>query len=194
MLKQGMVALGLFALVGCGGGDPLGEGDAQIAWEATQGAMGGPGAEPNAISSSVACPEGGNVKWKYDLGDAFSGLGSGDGTNVDVEYELVFKGCKNNGVKISGNMLYTIGVVANDEGSSTRWGYEGKLKYSGDIKGSCEYEMYGEASASAAGASVSYSGSICGNDASATLNVGADGTVTNNVDGEIDDGLPDEGV
>lgn len=181
MVKQALVAFSAVALVACGGGDPLGEGDAQLAWEATQGAMGGSGAQPNGLTSTVPCADGGNLKWKYDLGDAFSSAGN---SNVDLEYTLVFKGCKNDGVKISGKMIYSIGATVTDTTSSTRWGYEGSLRYSGDINGSCDYDMYGEATASSTGASVSYSGSICGNDASATLNVSG-GQVTNNFDAEI---------
>lgn len=180
MLKQGLVALGAIALVGCGGGDPLGEGDAQLAWEATQGAMGGQGASPSGLTSTVSCADGGNLKWKYNLLNGVSA--SAAGNNVDIEYTLVFKGCKHNGVKINGKLTYTISAVTNADGSSTRWGYDGSLRYAGDIKGSCDYNMYGEVSASSSGVGVSYSGSICGHDASATLNVNSSG-VSNNVNG-----------
>lgn len=185
MLKQALVALGAVALVGCGGGDPLGEADAQLAWQATQGAMGGQGATPGGITSTVQCAEGGKMKVKYDL---FGGL-SATGNEVDIEYTLVFRGCKHDGVKISGKMVYTITANTGADGASTRWGYEGELRYAGDISGSCEYSMFGEATANAAGASVSYSGSICGHDAGLTLNVSSTGTeveVTNNLDQPID--------
>ena len=178
MLKQGLVALGAVALIGCGGGDPLSEGDAQLAWEATNSSINS-GGSPGALSFSSNCADGGSVKFKYSLGDAFSGLG---GAGADLEYELKFKGCKHNGVKITGDLTYRINAATSATSANVSWDWEGKLKYSGDIKGSCEYDIHGEVSAGAGTASVSYMGSICGHDASASLT--ADGTgVSNNVDG-----------
>lgn len=179
MLKQGLAVLGVVALVGCGGGDPLGEQDAQLAFQATQGAMGGQGASPGAITVETPCQDGGKVKFKYNL---LGGFSAGANGSVGLEYTVVFRGCKHDGQKISGKITYTVSTGSTATGSSTRWGYEGSLRYSGDINGSCDYDMYGEVTTSDSSVGVSYSGSICGHDASATLNVSASG-VTNNVDG-----------
>src|SRR5690606_28652073 len=126
MVKRGLVVLGAVALVGCGGGDPLGEGDAQLAWEATSGAFGGNGAQPNGLTVATDCLEGGKIKWKYDLFDGVTTNAGGNG--VDLEYKLVFKGCKQNGIKISGKMVYTISTLSTAGTSTLRWGYEGKLR------------------------------------------------------------------
>ena len=171
-MKRVIVAGALLAMTSACGGGTLSPEDAQRAWGSTEGAMGGQGATANGLSVSVPCAEGGKVKWKSDLGDLSFGVGGG--ANVGWTYTLVFRGCKYNGVKISGKMDYTFEVVAKEGASYNRWGYSGKLRYAGDIKGSCKYEMNGEVAVDDSGVSVSYSGSICGHDAYATLSVGDD--------------------
>lgn len=162
-------------LVSCGPGEELGEGDAQVAWGATnkaltagQPASGGP-ADSFGGSNSYDCPDGGTAKFNASvkLGDAF------DTTNVNVTYTVDFQKCVVDGVKIIGELDYGVSVQTDATSSYTEWSYNGDLIYKGDVSGTCLIDMSGSAGASAAGASVTYEGSICGNDASVTLNTGS---------------------
>lgn len=191
MLKRALLAVGVLALVGCGGADELSEAESQAAWEATQSALGdqsNPGAL--TVTTSAPCDDGGTLKWKANLNDAF-GLGSHDSSEFTFDYDLKFNKCATGGVKISGKLNYTLSTRTTPSGSELTWGYNGKLRYSGDIEGTCNIDMIGKYGVSETSFSMEYSGTICGNDASAALNVNVaddDFSVTNNIDGDPIDG------
>lgn len=171
-----LAALLAFGSFGCGG-EELESGDAKVAWDATSKALSGGEATAAGLTTTVShnCPEGGSMKWKYDTNLGLGDLDGFDGssTNITYDYTVIFKGCQADGVKINGDLVYTIAVQTGDSSASTVWSYKGDLRYAGDIKGSCAIDMEGRASASASGASVEYKGSICGNDAYETLSVSA---------------------
>lgn len=180
MSRMPWILVGLFA-VGCGGGEELGSRDAKVAWENTQQALsGGESGQPGALvgtSWTYDCGEGGTAKWEVDVDTSLGGFGDFDaepttsGATVSATYNVFFKRCKIDGVKITGDLSYEVGVVTTDTSAATTWSYTGDLVYRGDVQGSCIIDMTGSVGASEAGASVSYSGTICGNDASETLNV-----------------------
>mgnify|MGYP006191761901 CR=1 FL=1 len=148
---------------------------------ATQQALnGGQSGQPGALvgtSWSYDCAEGGSAKWEVEVDTGLGGLGDFDapepttGANVSATYNVFFKRCKVDGVRITGDLAYEVGVVTTESSAATTWSYTGDLVYNGDLKGSCIIDMTGSVGASEVGASVSYSGTICGNDASETLNV-----------------------
>lgn len=178
-MTRKFLALAAVMIVGCGSSEPLGEGDAKVAWDATQKALSGGGSTPGALESSTSadydCPDGGSMKWDLNINTSYGdGLGNIDPTgtgSTDLDYTVTFKRCKADGVKISGSLTYIISAQTGGGAASTSWSYKGDLTYRGDVNGSCAIDMEGSASASTAGASVTYSGTICGNDAGETLNV-----------------------
>lgn len=163
MLKRGLLAIGVVAMVGCGSADNLDEADSERAWEATQNALGGHDARPNALSVSEPCDGGGSVKWKFNLTDNF-GLGAYD-DSFNLEYHLKFKNCQTDDVKISGRLTYTISSKTTGTTTRMEWGYNGNLRFRGEVNGSCDVSMVGTMETSETSGSLTYSGSFCGNDA-----------------------------
>jgi len=88
----------------------------------------------------------------------------------------VFRGCKVNNIKMSGKLTWTLTSVSTATSSTTRFGYNGKIRYSGDINGSCEYDMYWQASTEPGEVGLTYGGTLCGHEAHATLRAGDDGS------------------
>ncbi len=176
-----LMCVGVCALaIGCGSDEPLGSDDAKVAWDSTQKALaGGGGGTPGALEASTSvdydCPGGGSMKWDLNvntsLGVDINDFDPATGSSTDLDYTVTFKKCKADGVKINGQIEYVISAQSSAGSAATSWSYKGDLQYGGDVSGSCIIDMTGSASASAAGASVTYSGTICGNDAGETLNV-----------------------
>lgn len=192
MLKRGLIAITALGFIGCSAGDELGEEDAQVAWEATQQALNGGTSSggPNALLGTKfdhECQDGGKAIFEYNVGGtSLTGIDiDASATSTSVDYDVKFKRCKVDGVTTTGDLTFSIKTSTSADGASTEWVYSGDLTYKGDLKGTCLIDMTGKASATSAGAGLEYSGSICGNDASVTLNASADGaTVENNVDGQ----------
>ena len=109
---------------------------------------------------------------------AFSGtynVNTDAGAQVEFAYDTEFKKCKVDGLRIDGDLAYDLSVATSDTSSSVVYSYQGEIKWSGEIKGSCVIDMTGSVSATVGSASVEYKGSVCGYDASATLNVSVGG-------------------
>lgn len=177
-------------LVACGG-DVESPEDARAGWAKTsaalasggaaaQGGAGGAAAEDDtsfraggvdiAVNVDAPCQDGGSI--------AISGtynVNTDAGAQVEFAYDTEFKKCKVDGLRIDGDLAYDLSVVTTDTSSSVVYAYQGEIKWSGEIKGSCVIDMTGSVMTSTGSASVEYKGSVCGYDASATLNVNVGG-------------------
>lgn len=166
----------LLPLFGCG--SELDEEDSQRAWQSTnavlgqgqtRSSVGGDSAGDVSLDFTISCDGGGSAAFSADLG--------GSATSSTFAYTVVFSNCASQGVIIDGDLNYTMTLGSLDTTFSTSFVYTGQLDYSGDIDGSCTIDMTGSSGlsldANSFGATSTYSGSICGHDASETLAVNA---------------------
>ncbi len=103
------------------------------------------------------------------------GAGAGE---VSFDLATSFDACSVNGITIDGEFTYALDVVATADSASSEMTMKGELSYDGQVEGSCEWDLKMSFAASNLGsgggtATASFSGSICGHDASSTLKVGA---------------------
>ena len=123
---------------------------------------------PVSVNFEYGCPGAGTISY---IGNYY--IDTVGATNVEFNYEAEFKKCTDgNGLTIDGTIDYAMSVETSDTGSSVVYSYDGELTWDGDVQGSCEISMSASVTTTTTSASVSYSGSICGYDAAATLNVG----------------------
>jgi hypothetical protein len=161
--------LAVCALVACKGDD---DGDVESAsqgWRAASKAMASGqqtfeseveiGAEGEITAS---CPEGGEV--------------SIDGRMDDLsifELNIAFDGCQSDGVQVDGELAFDATVQTTDTSAEVRFDYVGQLEITGEVEMSCSIDATGRVAASSNGemssAEVSFSGKICGADASAVV-------------------------
>jgi hypothetical protein len=183
-----IVSAGFVSLAACSSG--LSEEDTRVAWAATnlaltqgqaqaQAAASGvplaPGPETDEIRPRVAaqvdftwsCPEGGTARY------AGSAETVSDAGGSDVSFDLAtdFDACGVSGVAISGSLDYSAAVSTSAGSTATTLTMKGNLSFEGKVEGGCEIDMTSKVSVTGGSVSVSYDGSICGNSASATLNV-----------------------
>lgn len=126
-------------------------------------------AAAGAVDYSFSCPSGGTAHFT----GAFDAVADGSGGQATFSLSTDFAACKSlQNVTIDGNMDYAASIVGSDAGGSVTFSMNGSLDFSGQVDGSCDIDVKFSASGSAGGsAGVTYSGSICGHDAAATLNV-----------------------
>lgn len=185
MKKLGYLVLGAAlstALVGCGG--ELDEGEAQVAWEATNSVLTSGSARMSAagggedgegagltLNFDFTCPEGGTAN--------FTGALTGELGTGGFNYTVGYQDCGADGVVINGDLAYDLTVVYDKGSAGTTMTFVGDLDYTGEVRGTCEIDMTGSTSTTWGGgaftASVDYQGSICGHDATTTLS--ADGSL-----------------
>lgn len=174
-------------LVACS--QELSDDDTRKAWVATNAALAQGSAQAQVAATSVPAVPGqsqdlrprvaAQVDYTWNclgggtahfVGDAQVDATSG---SSDVSFNLAteFDACAGSGVTISGSLDYAASVSATSGSASTTLTMKGSLSYEGDVEGSCDIDMKASVSASAGSVGASYEGSICGHDASATLNV-----------------------
>lgn len=157
-----VAATALACAAGCG--SQVTKKEAREGWSATSNALiGGQVAAATAGS--------GNVDFAYGClgGGSAEFAGTYNGEEEDFSFTVGFDQCRSQGVTIDGDLEFLLDVETSETGASVTYSYVGHLEWSGDVNGSCDIDMQGNASASTTGASVSYDGSVCGHDASATL-------------------------
>ncbi len=115
------------------------------------------------INHSFNCLEGGAA--------TFTGSVENSGSNSEFSYEVDFANCVSQGITIDGSMNYSLSFEENGNQSfKTVYIFRGDLSYSGQVEGSCQMDVVSTSDVNQGGASFTYVGSICGNDATTTLN------------------------
>jgi hypothetical protein len=185
---QSALIVGFFSLSSCGGGlspsqsqagfatasSALSSAQASAATQVTTSGSASSGSFTVNVTSD--CPGGGSVAL---AGTATEPTGSSGASsyNLTFSYTATFNACVENGTTINGSLTYAFKVDGTDSSTAATvngtYSYDGTLDFSGQVSGSCDMDLTGtidaSASAGASSASVTYSGTICGNDASTTL-------------------------
>ena len=173
-----MVAFGL-AVAGCGK-EHVSKQEAEDGWKTTNQTLTQGMAEVSTASVSgsssdsgatvtveFTCPEGGSAQFKGSYEDTGS---SGSAISANAELLVDYNACTASGTTIDGSLDYTTTVTGDDSSATVTLDWQGKLTWTGEVNGVCKIDMTGETSASGSSFSYSYSGSICGYDASKRLN------------------------
>lgn len=159
-------------------GCPITEENVEEVWETTQ--MGltaaeaddnldiGIGIGPGGLTLEIACPDGGNLGMgaSLDIGS----VDIDDSVSANLALNAKLQNCTVDDVTMNGEMSWGLDAEV-DEGASLRWSWLGNITYSGKYADTCVIDMSGEAAADASGASLEYSGEICGFDAGKSLSV-----------------------
>ena len=171
-MRQHLTLVTLFlalVLAGCGN-DQLDEEETQEGWRATQQTLTSGEAQARSPSDNAAESDG-NASFDVDCSGggstAFDGNYAYEATDdeglsheLDADMEVTYEACAHNGITIDGFINYTAATEASDDGFKYVYEYNGDLKYTGDINGSCMIEMTGEIAADATGASFEYPSSF----------------------------------
>ncbi len=93
------------------------------------------------LTVTASCSDGGEMKLVGSYGISL------DDTATAVGYDLAvtFENCRHDDVTINGNLDWVLGVAV-DEGAEVRFEWTGDLTYSGKYVGSCNIDMFAEAS------------------------------------------------
>jgi len=157
------------------------EDDAAKGWASTQTALAQGSSEVQTtraaqttvdIDASSDCQGGGTAHFKGSLETTVDVNDPLAGNSTNFDYTTTFAGCSTLGVTIDGTIDYQLMTTTSGEGAATvNYTYVGDLEWSGDVSGSCKIDMTASIETGTASVSATYSGTICGYDASATLNV-----------------------
>ncbi len=180
-------AIASLALIGCS--DQLNEEDSRVAFAAAYSTLqvGAAEAQSNAgtaahtgdtpafrdaaagtVDYNYSCPGGGSAHYVGSL-QASSDGGGGQAT---FDLSTDFAGCKTIGnITVDGSMDYAASVTGTADTASVTFAMNGSLSFSGEVDGSCDIDVKISVNATQGAAGLSYSGSVCGHDAAATLNV-----------------------
>ena len=175
------------ALIGCS--DQLSEEDSRVAFAAASStlSLGAAEAQSNAgtaahtgdtpafrdaaagtVDYSYACPGGGTAHFVGSLQASSDGVGG----QATFDLSTDFAGCKSlANITIDGGIDYAAAVSGTADAASVIFSMNGSLSFSGEVDGSCDLDVKFAVNATQGAAGLSYSGSVCGHDASATLNV-----------------------
>ncbi len=118
----------------------------------------------------ASCEDGGSITVSGSMGSA-SIL---DTVSASFDLKADFHACESEGVTIDGQLDWALSAEVN-EGAAVRLEWTGDLDYSGKYVGNCVIDMFAEAAVTGTSASVSYEGTICGFDASASLSASDSG-------------------
>lgn len=180
-------AIASLALIGCS--DQLNEEDSRAAFTAAYATLsaGGAAAQTSAatpvqaddspafragaagsVDYDYACPGGGTAHFAGTV----TAVADDVGGQANFTFATDFSGCKTLlDITIDGSIDYASSVTGSAESASVKFSMDGSLSFSGKVDGSCDIEVDLAVSAVPGTASASYSGSVCGHDASATLSV-----------------------
>jgi len=134
--------------------------DGDVADEAEQGAV-----DPDAVDLDSDCPDGGTVTLAGTLEQSVT---PGE-VAQSFDYTATFVGCTEDDLVIDGEIDYLFEQEVNALGVVQTWDYSGTLTYTGAYNGSCEVDVQGEQAATDTSASITWTGSFCGEDASVAL-------------------------
>lgn len=124
------------------------------------------------VDATLDCPDGGKMKLDgaVSLDSEVGNLEGWDAyASLALEFELGvdFRRCKVDGVKLGGELDYSLSVAADSTTgtASLEWRYTGDVTFRGDIEGRCEIDMSASASTGDAFSNLdvrAYTGSMCG--------------------------------
>lgn len=160
--------------------------DSRATWGSVKNALGGDQGQALSITfdAEVDCQVSGELELATRLAIGDDAAEYAEGADVAFGYEIEFRACRPDENTLDGNLEYAA-LVSTDvtEDSATAqivFVYQGVVNVSGEENGTCEVDMRGYVDASAVGSpgeefdanvDVVYEGTVCGNDASETLNV-----------------------
>ncbi len=172
---------GMLLLAACDSAEAVNsEDDAAKGWVATQSALenGSNSVQTRAadttvnIDASADCLNGGSAHFKGTLETTVDLENPTAGNSTNFDYTTTFSGCTTQGVTIDGALDYQLMTSTSGDGSaSVNYAYSGEVTWSGDVNGSCVIDMTASVETGPTSVSATYSGTVCGFDASATLNV-----------------------
>ena len=184
------VAMVVLGLVGCG----VSPEDTKRVWGSVQKSLGksGGGTRQQALSVGVDfdvdCARGGSAHMVAKLLIDDQAI---DATNALFGYDVAYDACEPDDDILDGDLHYAAALQAAATDStatlSVRTVYQGSVSSHGATNGTCDVDVVGTVDAAAgqgpgdefqSGVSVVYSGTICGHDASETLNEKASVDVT----------------
>jgi len=180
-------AVASLALIGCS--EQLDEEDSRVAFTAAFSTLsaGGAAAQTSAatpvqadetpvfragaagsVDYDYACPGGGTAHFAGSV----TAVSDDVGGQASFTFATDFAGCKTLlDVTIDGSLDYASSVSGSAESATVTLSMDGSLSFSGKVDGTCDIEVDLSVSAAPGSAMGTYSGSVCGHDASATLNV-----------------------
>lgn len=180
-------AIASLALIGCS--DQLNEEDSRVAFAAAAATLStGAAAAQTSVAVPVqaedspvfragaagsvdydyACPGGGTAHFAGSVTAVSDDLGG----QATFTFATDFAGCKTLlDITIDGNLDYASSVTGSADSATVTLSMDGSLSFSGKVDGSCDIEVDLSVSAAPGSASGTYSGSVCGHDASSTLSV-----------------------
>ena len=177
-----VIALAL-GLLGCG----VSPEDSKKLWKSVQGSLGHTGQALTAtFTFDASCANGGNAAMaaKLDVNDDVV-----NATNAVFGYDITYERCQPDENTLDGTLHYAAAIetASSDTGAAVRmrYVYQGSVSSSGATNGTCDIDVVGNLSAAAgqqpgdefsSTVHMDYSGTICGNDASSTLDEKADFT------------------
>lgn len=137
----------------------LSSADGDVQEEADTGTL-----DPDAVDYDSSCADGGSVTLTGTLTQSVT---PGE-VAQSFDYVATFAACEDDGLVIDGEVDYLFAQEVTTDVVQT-WDYAGTLTYSGTYSGSCEVDVQGEQSATESSASITWSGTFCGEDASVVL-------------------------
>ena len=178
----------------------LSEDDARLAYVATYSALGQGSAQATTIANTTplvaadtpelrsggvqpraaanvdytwTCTGGGTAHYVGSAEAVTEGAGAG---SANFTLATTFDACSVAGITIDGDLDYAASVSVTADSATTQLTMNGSLSYAGQVDGSCDWDLTMKvATSGAAGGNPSvnaeYSGSMCGHNASATLNI-----------------------
>jgi hypothetical protein len=164
--------------------------DSRATWGSVKNAMGGGSGQALSITfdTEVDCEVSGELELAAHLDIGEDATAYAENADVAFGYEIEFRSCRPDENTLDGQLEYAALVstdVTEDSASAQIvFVYEGTVNVSGEENGTCEVDMRGYVDANAVGGTagepgdefnasvdVVYEGTVCGNDASETLNV-----------------------
>jgi hypothetical protein len=142
----------------------LADADESVADDAEQGSV-----DPDDVDYDSGCPDGGSVVL---AGTITQSVTPGE-VAQSFDYTATFTGCTDGDLIIDGEVDYTFSQEVTMD-VVQQWAYAGTLTYTGSYNGTCDVDVEGEQSVTESSASISWSGSFCGEDASVALVASSD--------------------
>jgi hypothetical protein len=192
-MKLNLFAIPVFSLsLAACGSDPLTQDEIDRAWPTTSTALSTGAGSTSALtqapwdlgfSTTVACEDGGSVKLTLNV----SAEDLIDFQADEFSFDAEAQDCQADGLTMNGEVAYSLGITTSETETTLEWGWDGELSYEGTLEGcegecgvngDCEFELTGSLTASDPDATgnptsfeLEYSGTVCGHEAGAWLNV-----------------------
>lgn len=183
-----LTALATFTMIGCS--KQLDEQDSRVAFAAAFGALGTGAGEAQlsaggaaaaqasdtpsfragaagAVDYTFNCQGGGSIHFAGNVTAVANDTGGYASFNFSTDYAS----CSFLNITMDGSVDYVASASGTADTAKADFSIDGSLSFSGEVDGDCDFDLTYSLSATQNAANISYSGSICGHDAAATLNV-----------------------